>query len=182
MNKMDVVLQRLPNSRAILPVYAVIAVMLSAWTITAFLWKLSAWLLILNIGEIFTIFSYSMVVNLLESLIVLALVLVVCALLPSAILRDDFVVRGTILSMGLVGSMMAFVRFHMQFGMESGVRLFIGPLAVLLLTALLLVFSPKLRFLHSAVLWISDRLMVFLYILLPLFVVLSAYVIFRNIT
>ena len=178
-------LKRLPKPQAILQVYAVIAVMLSGWTTNAFLWKLSAWLLILNTGEIFTIFSYSMVANFLESLILLLLLLTVCASLPASILRDDFVVRGGILAIGLIGSLMAFVRFHMEFGIESGVKLLIGPLAVLLLTAILLGLSPNfrfVRFLHSAVLWTSDRLIVFLYILLPLFVILLAYVIFRNIT
>ena len=157
--------------------------MFTAWTITAFLWKLSAWLLILNIGEIFTIFSYSMVANLVESLIMLLLLLLVCALLPGSILRDDFVVRGTILATGLIGSLMAFVKLHMQFGIESGNKLLIGPLGVLLLTAVLLWIPPKFRlarFLHSAIHWISDRMLVFLYILVPLFVALLAYVIFRN--
>lgn len=178
-------LKRLPSSQAILQVYAVIAVMLSGWTITAFLWKLSAWLLILNLGEIFTVFSYSMVANLVEGLTVLLLLLTVCVLLPASIFRDDFAVRGTILAVGLVGSLMAFVRFHMQFGIESGVRLLIGPLVVLLLTAILLVFPSKLRivrFLHSAVLWAADRMVVFLYVLVPLYVVLFAYVVVRNMT
>jgi len=178
------ILHRLPNRQAILQVYAVIAVMVSAWTITAFLWKLSAWLLILNIGEIFTVFSYSMVANLLESVTVLLLLLIVCALLPAFVLRDHFVVRGTILAVGLVGSLMAFVKFQMQFGIESGMRLLIGPLAVLLLTAILLAFPAKfrpVRFLHSAIQWISDRMLVFLYVLVPLFVIVFVYVIFRNI-
>jgi hypothetical protein len=178
------ILDRLPNRQAILQVYAVVAVMFSAWTMTAFLWKLSAWLLILNVGEIFTVFSYSMVANLLESLTVLLLLLIVCALLPASLLRDDFVVRGTIVATGLVGSLMAFVKLHMQFGMESGMKLLIGPLVVLLLTAILLAFPPKfrlVRFLRAAIQWISDRMLVFLYILIPLFVALLAYVIFRNI-
>jgi hypothetical protein len=179
---MNALLKRLPKPQSILQVYAVIAVIFSAWTVTAFLWKLSAWLLLLNLGEIFTIFSYSMFVNLLESLLVLLLVLAVCALVPPSVLRDDFVVRGTILSLGVVGSMMALVRFHMEFGMDAGLRLLLAPLAVLLLTAILLVLAPKFRFLHSAVGWISDRLTVFLYILLPLFVALSAYIVFRNLT
>ena len=181
---MTQMLKRFPNRQAILQVYAVIAVMFSAWTMTAFLWKLSAWLLILNIGEIFTIFSYSMVTNLLESLIVLVLLLAVCAVLPASCLCDDFVVRGTILAAGLIGSLMAFVKLHMEFGIASGNKLFIGPLVVLLLTALLLSFPPKFRFtlfLHSAIRWISDRMLVFLYVLIPLFVILLAYVIFRNI-
>ncbi len=176
--------QRFPKSQAILQVYAVIAVMLSGWTITAFLWKLSAWLLILNIGEIFAVFSYSMVANLLESLIVLLLLLAICGLLPASFLRDDFVVRGTILSVGFVGSLMAFVKFHMEFGIQTGLKLFIAPVVVFLITMILLSLLPKfrvMRFLHSAILWISDRITVFLYILVPLYLVLFVYVVFRNI-
>src|SRR5690242_176211 len=109
-------LKRLPNRQAILQVYAVIAVMLSGWTITAFLWKLSAWLLILNISEIITVFSYSLVVNLIESLTVLLLLLVACVLMSPSVLRDNFEVRGTILAAGLIGSLIAFVRLHMEFG------------------------------------------------------------------
>lgn len=177
-------LNRLPKSQAILQVYAVIAVMLSAWTITAFLWKLSAWLLLLNLGEIFIVFSYAMVANLLESLTVLFLVLTICILLPPHTLRDDFVVRGTILSVGLIGSLMAFVGLLMRFGIESGLALLLGPLVVLLVTIFLLRFSSGsrlVRSVRSAVLAISDRLVVFLFVLVPLFVLLSAYVILRNI-
>jgi hypothetical protein len=173
--------KRLPEFQAILQVYAVIAVLLSAWTITAFLWKLSAWLLILNLGEILTIFSYAMLVDLVESLIILFILLAVSALLPPHILRDQFVVRGTILALGFIGSLMAFVRFHREFGIEGGAGLLFGPLAVILLTALLLAFSSKFRFIASVTAWISDRLTVFLFILVPLFLLLSAYIIFRNI-
>src|SRR5512135_435164 len=93
-------LKRLPESQAILQVYAVIAVMFSAWTIYLFLHKLPSWLLTLNAGEIFTVFSYAMVVNLIESLIVLLLLLAICVVLPTGLLCDHFVVRGTILSSG----------------------------------------------------------------------------------
>jgi hypothetical protein len=173
--------KRLPKTQAMLQVYAVIAFMLSAWTIVAFLWKLSAWLLLLNIGEIFTIFSYSMMTNLLESLVVLLLLVVISALLPPRFLRDDFIVRGTILSIGLIGSLMAYLGLYMAFGMDNVAVLLAGPFAVLLLMALLLAVSSKLYWLRSATAWISDHLIVFLFILVPLFVIFSAYVILRNI-
>jgi hypothetical protein len=83
-------LRRFPKSKDILQVYAVIAVMLSGWTITAFLRKLPSWLLTLNVGEILTVFSYSMVTNLVESLMVLLPLLLLCILLPPRFLRDDF--------------------------------------------------------------------------------------------
>jgi len=172
----------LPKPQAILQVYAVIAFMLSAWTIVAFLWKLSTWLLTLNIGEILTIFSYAMTVNLVESLIVLGLLLVISAGLPPHFLRDDFIVRGTILSIGLIGSMMAYLGLYRAFGMGNIIVILAGPIAVLVLMIFLLGFSSKFHWLRSATSWISDHLMVFLFILLPLFVVLSTYVLIRNIT
>jgi len=174
-------LKRLPKPQAILQVYAVIAFMLSAWTIVAFSWRLSTWLLTLNIGEIFTIFSYAMLTNLLESLLVLLLLLISSIFLPPRALRDDFIVRGTILSMGLIGSLMVYLGLNRAFGMENRVLLLAGPFLVLLLMIFLLIFSSRFHWLRSAATWISDRLIVFLFILLPLFVVLSAYAVIRNI-
>ena len=173
--------QRLPKPQAIVQVYAVIAFMLSAWTIVAFTWKLSTWLLTLNIGEIFTIFSYAMLTNLLESLVVLLLLLAGSALLPPRCLRDDFIVRGTILSIGLIGSLMMYLGLNRALGQENVVALLAGPVALLSLMIFFLGFSSKFGWLRSTATWISDRLIVFLFILLPLFVILSIYVIARNI-
>ncbi len=172
---------RLPESQAILQVYAVIAVMFSGWTIYLFLHKLPSWLLTLNAGEIFTVFSYAMVTNLIESLIVLLLLAAICAALPPRLLRDHFAVRGTILSMGIVGSLIVVLLLLNKFGIGSPGRFLMGFLAVVLLTAFLLVFSLKIRFIHSAVFWLSDRLTVFLFVLIPLFTILFIYVIVRNI-
>jgi len=174
-------LKRLPNFQDILQVYAVIAVMLSGWTITAFLWKLPAWLLILNLGEILTVFSYVMVTNLIEGLIILLFLILLCMLLPAPLLCKHFVVRGTLLAAGLIASLMAFVKLDMQFGVEQGVRLLMGPLVVWLLTAFLLHFSSRSRFVPRVVSWVSDRLVVFLFVLIPLFVILSVYLIVRTI-
>lgn len=171
--------KHLPEFQAILQVYAVIAVMFAGWTITAFIWKLPAWLLLLNLGEIFTLFSYAMAANFLESLIVLLLLLITSTLLPAHILCSDFVVRGTILSIGLIGSLMAFVGFEMQFGFEIGFRLLIAPAVVLVL--MILVLKSKSGVMRSTAIWLSDRVIVFLLILLPLFAILSLYVMFRNI-
>jgi len=174
-------LKRLPESQSVLQVYAVIAVMFSAWTIPAFLWKLPTWLLTLNLGEIFTVFSYAMFTNFMESLIVLLPLLAVCILLPPRILRDHFALRGTILSAGFIGFLMVLLKVYKQIGVAGYIKLFIPPVGVLLLTALLLVFAPRIRFVRSAVLWLSDRLVIFLFILLPLYILLFVYVIARNI-
>jgi hypothetical protein len=171
---------RLPDSRSILQVYAVIAAMFAGWTVLAFLWKLSAWLLLLTLGEIFNLFSYAMTANFLESLVVMLLLLAAGALLPARILRDDFAVRGTILAVGMIAALMAFLGSHMQFGMAAGLGLLIAPIVILLVMAILLASSARLRSVRSAALWLSDRMLVFLFILLPLFTTLSVYVLFRN--
>lgn len=174
--------KRLPEFQSILQVYAVIAVLFAGWTITAFLWKLSAWLLLLNLGEIFIILSYAIAANFLESLIILLLLLIACMLLPASVLRDEFVVRGTILSIGWIGSLMVFVGSQMQFGIERGLLLLIAPLSVLLLMVFLLQRISKFQRIRSMAIWFSDRVVVFLLILVPLFAVASFYVIFRNVT
>lgn len=173
--------KRLPEFQSILQVYAVIAVMLAGWTVIAFLWKLSAWLLLLNLGEIFAIFSYAMAANFLESLVILLLLLGLSSLLPAGILRDDFVVRGTVISIGLIGSLMAFVGSHRQFGIEGGLMLLIAPLASLIITGYLLSHASNSHRLRSTAMWLSDRVVVFLLILIPLFAVASMYVILRNV-
>ena len=156
--------------------------MFAGWTITAFLWKLSAWLLLLNIGEILTIFSYAMATNFLESMIIMLLLLSACILLPANVLRDEFVVRGTILSVGLIGSLMVFVGSQMQFGIERGLLLLIAPLLVFILTAFLLLRASKLHRVRSIAVSFSDRAVVFLFVLVPLFAVASIYVILRNVS
>src|SRR5574341_1874460 len=172
--------RRFPPLRELIPVYAVISTMLSGWTILAFLWKLPVWIMILNTGEIFAIFSYSMLTNLVEGLTVIAILLSLCALLPSHFLREDFIVRGTILSTGLIGVLMAFLGSYIHFGIEKSAYLLGGPLMMLSLTAFLFSYS-KLWLVRSAALWISDRLIVFLFILVPLTLFLSLYAILRMI-
>ena len=155
--------------------------MFTGWTITAFLWKLSAWLLLLNLGEIIALFSYAMAANFLESMVILLLLLGLCALLPARFLRDDFIVRGTIFAVGLLVALMTFVGSLMRFGIDSGLLLLIAPLAVLLLMSFFLHRSSKYPRLRSSAMWVSDHLVVFLFILIPLFAVASVYVIYRNI-
>lgn len=173
--------RRLPDFQSVVQVYAIIAVIFAAWTITAFLWKLSAWLLFLNSGEILTILSYAFAANFLESLIVLSVLLGASALLPAPFFRDDFVVRGTILTLGFVGSLMAFVAAEVRVGFEMGNWLFVPPLAVLLLTGFLLRQSSEYPRLRSAMLWLADRFVVFLFILLPLFALGSFHILLRNV-
>jgi hypothetical protein len=69
----------------------------------------------------------------------------------------------------------------MQMGLQNRTLLWAAPLVVFLVTAFLLHSSSRIvHRVHSGILWISDRLIVFLFLLLPLFLFSSAYAIVRN--
>ena len=174
-------LRRFPNVSAILPVYAVIAVPIFAWTITSWLWKLPSWLNFLTPGEIAGIFSYAMLTALVESVIAGGFLLFISLLLPSQVFRDQFIVRGTWLALGLAISILGngIWRGITRFTYVE-ISLILWSVISLLLIALLTFISARVRFMVRAAQWLSDRLVIFLYILIPLSVLSILVVIVRN--
>ena len=90
---MDRYLKRIPSWGKIVPVFAVIVLIVYAWTIIWFFWKLPSWLFFLNAGEILTAFAYSLATNLAESLVVLCapllLALAACPHSEAALHADE---------------------------------------------------------------------------------------------
>jgi hypothetical protein len=175
---------RLPPLTQILPVYAVIAFVVYGWTIILVFWKLPSWLFFLHGGEIVAILSYSFLLNLLESLIVLIGLLGLCWLLPARLLRDDFNVRGAALALVLLVSIM----LHLWVYNNSDLReAFIRSLlpwwgVTLALAAVLVWWASRTAWLRRGLLELSDRLVVFLYIFVPMSLISLVIVIIRNLT
>ena len=179
---MTSLLERFPKVSAITPVYAVIAVPIFGWTITSGFWKLPAWLNFLTPGEITAIFAYALMTALLESLSVCALVLFFCFLLPARTFRDRFVVRGTWMAIGLALSVLGYAAFRgMTRFTYAEVSLVTWSIASILVIAVLVFLSGRVRFMAHLAEWISDRLTVFLYILIPLSTLSILLVFVRNI-
>jgi hypothetical protein len=174
--------KRLPPLAHILPVYAVISFVIYGWTILLILWKLPSWLFFLHTGEIIAILSYSFLLNLIESLLVLLALLGVCWLLPPSWLRNDFNVRGVALVLGLFASMM----LHLEMYNNSDLReAFIHSLlpwwGVTVPVAVGVTWlASKAAWLRRGLIELSDRLIVFLYIFIPLSLLSLVVVIFRN--
>lgn len=161
-------LKRFPPISDILPVFAIIAAMFYGWTMVVFLWKLPGWLFFLKIGEIAGIFALQLITNLIESLAVLSLFLAVSVALPSRALKEVFVVRGGMSALVLIGSMMLFLNRYVAIGSEFGGNLSLWMLGTILLVIVLAMLSTRIRFLSALISWISDRLTVFLFVLMPL--------------
>lgn len=175
------ILRRFPRISAILQVYAVIAVPIFGWTITSWLWKLPSWLNFLTPGEIAAIFFYAILTALVESVLICILLLMLCFLLPSGAFRDQFVVRGTWLAVGLALSILGngvwrgMTRFT-----YAEVSLTVWSILSLIIIILLTFLSTKVRLMTLVADWVSDRLIIFLYLLIPLSIVSILVVVVRN--
>lgn len=174
-------LRRLPQARDILPVYAVIVTIVFSWSILAFIWKLPSWISFLNLGEILSISSYMLSVDLLESLFWLAVMLIIGMLLPSTALRDHFAVRGTIISFLSLSSLALFINRYAEWEealLNYSVLWMVGTILISILMAYL---SSRISSLASGALWVGERLTVFVFLYIPLAVISLLAVVIRNI-
>ena len=178
---MKSILERFPERDATLPVYAVIAIPIFGWTLVSWFWKLPSWLNFLTAGEITAVFFYAMLTAFVESLLVLGLMVLLCLFLPPRVLRDEFVVRGTWLAIGLTLAVLghAVWRGLTRFTYIE-VSLIVWSAAGLAISVLLTALSTRVRFMARAAEWLSDQLTVFLYIFVPLSVLAILVVFVRN--
>ena len=77
-----------PDQNSIITVYAVCVVFVYSWTLVVSFWKIPSWLYYLGLGDILSIYAYSMSVNFIESAILLGTVLGLSMFLPFS--RRDF--------------------------------------------------------------------------------------------
>jgi hypothetical protein len=171
---------RLPAFNAILPVFAVISFMVYGWTLVIFLWKVPSWAMFLTFDEMLSVLAYSMTTSLLESLTALAILLVASALLPVRWMRDVFVTRGSIAAFFGLGSIMLYMYRLSVAGYGVFNYLFQWTWTALTLTLLFTFFAPRFRFIVRAVAWISDRLIVFIFLFVPISLVSVFVVVYRN--
>jgi hypothetical protein len=173
----DDLLRRLPASAEILPVFALITTMFYGWTLVVFLWKLPGWLFFLTAGEIAGIVAFQFTTNLIESIVVLLLLLVFSAVLPPRFFKEAFAVRGSAVALVLIGSMMLFLNRYVAVGPKFGENLSVWMLGSLFISFAIAALSTRIKILRMAISWLSDRLIVFLFVLLPLSALAVLYVI-----
>jgi hypothetical protein len=164
-------LKRLPYINEIISVYAVITFMVYGWTLVAFSGKIPAWSHFLTLGQILTIYSYSLLTDFVESLIFLALLLLLCMILPPRFMLDVFLVRGTIIAISLLSTLM----FNLVFYTNASTTLignlpawfFIAICGLIFMVSLELL-SKKIPVVRSILVSLSDWLMIFLYLYMGL--------------
>ena len=177
---MNKVFRNFPPLPDLIPVYSVITVMAYGWTLVAALWVLPSWALFLTVSEIFSLFAYIMTASLFESLVAIGALALTAAILPARWLKEDFVVRGTWLTIVLYSAMMIF--HGLNSGQEGGLVRFWNAwtLAAIAVAVMAVRLAGRLSALRGLARWLSDQLTVFLYLLLPLSLVSLLVVIGRN--
>jgi len=175
-------LNRLPLFKDIIPVYAVIAFMIQVWAIGVLFQQLPSWSNFLSINEILAVVAYRIAESFMECLLVLGILLVMSFILPPRFFRNVFVVRGAAFVMCLLGSI---ILFWKRFDSDPGVLMVdyiqFWTAGALLLASLFSYASAKIRAVSDFMDWVSDRMIVFLYILMPLSVVSLIMVLIRNV-
>jgi hypothetical protein len=175
--------RRLPQKTDILPVYALVLSALYGWSISLAIWKLPSWLYSLTIVEIVSLNAYVFLLNFLESLLILGCLLGLCLVLPDRFLKDVFAVRGSAIALCILASIM----LHLNVYANTDLRMaFIHSLpawwgATLAITLLVVWLSIKISWLKKFFIELSDRLVVFLYIFIPIAFVSLLIVLVRNI-
>jgi hypothetical protein len=172
-------LKRLPNFNDIVSVYAVIASMLFAWSLLLFFWYLPSWLHFMTLGDVIAVFSYVMASSFIESLSFLLFLLLLCFSLPAKYLRNEFIARGTSITLCVIGLIMIYFRINnanvanILFS-RTGIGLSLAAVAISLLLT-------KIHRVRWTLISLSDRLIIFLYILIPLSFFSLLVIIIRNI-
>ncbi len=178
---MSTIFRRMPSWSQIIPVYGVIVIMIYAWTLLWFFWKVPSWLYFLNVGEILTELAYSLATNFLESLLVLLGPVLLALLLPRKWFYDVFIARGTSLCIaGLAYMMFLANQFNDKTGYPSASLEVRTLLLVAAGIAVLVYICGRIALVRKILEAVADRISIFVYILAPLSILSLLIVVVRS--
>lgn len=165
---------RLPSWKDIWPVYALIVFLLYTWSLFLFFWEFPSWSKFMTVGELFTIFCYVMSLCLFESMTFLAALLGICAALPVKMLKEYFIVRGSYFSFFILAGIMLY--WYIIF---PG-NMFISSVIIFVVAIFFSFIAVKVGIMYRTAMEVTERLTIFLYLYLPVSVVLLVVVLIRN--
>lgn len=170
---------RFPSQKQLTSVYAIAVVFVYAFSIVRFFWRLPSLLNSLTMGQIGVMFSYMIVTNLIESLILVVLPIGFSLILPRKWFFEQFTAKGALFLLLLLGYFLyvsQFINTEQDFPYEY---FRILPIVFLIILVLVFILS-RIKFLETILEWIADKLEVFLIISIPISVMALLVVLIRN--
>lgn len=180
---MSKLIARLPEGRSVIGVYAVAVFLVYGWTLMASFWKVPSWMYFLKIGEILSVYAYSFAIDFAESILILFVMLLVGLLLPKHWWNDQFTAKSVVWISVLLGSVMLrlYTNRSPEFWEDFVYNQWTWWGYTVLLGIVLSILFSHVTWLRKGLEGLADRLVVFLYIYMPL-TALSIIVVFvRNI-
>lgn len=171
---------RFPSLKQLAPVYSIIVVVVYGFSITRFFWRVPSLINYSTIGQVGVIFSYMLVVNLIESIILLSAPILLSLFLPSKWFYEQFVIKGILLvSMGLGYAW--YIASHINTVEPFPYILFRWSPVVFVGILLLMFLLAQINFLRRFLEWLAEQFEVFLLLSMPLSLIALVVVLFRNI-
>jgi len=171
---------KFPDLEQLAKVYSVIVAMIYPWSMLRFFWRLSSWLYFSTLTDIAFVFNYMVVVNLLESLFVLIWPVLMSLFLPAKWFYKDFVSKGSIMVLLGLGYFMYFAD-HLNSQAPFPLDLvYIAPFVGILILILVFLLG-SIRVVNDLVSEVTNRLIIFLYISIPVSILSVLIVLARNI-
>jgi energy-converting hydrogenase Eha subunit A len=169
--------KRFPQGNEIFTVFSFIVFAVFSWAVYAFLHQMPSSLLYTGLGELAVIFCLVMAIALLESVLVCALIILLCMIFPRHWLREAFAVKG---SMAVLAAAIAAI-FAKQFDMYPIQPAFLAILAACLVAWIVSIFLlNRYPNLQKALSSFINRFNVFAYIYVPLGIIGIMIILIRN--
>jgi hypothetical protein len=164
---LDLIRKRFPRRSEITAVFGVAVFMCFTWTMIGFFNKLSSFILYLTLGEIANIFAFMMAFALLESLVVAGLLVLLSAVLPSRWLKEGFAFKGfVILFVATVTAILFQKALRDHFPSPQMLLTYsVLPLLVIALLLWIVQTRPKIQ---NILLSVQDRILIMLFIYVPI--------------
>ncbi|MFW6042503.1 MAG: hypothetical protein ACOC9C_02350 [Chloroflexota bacterium] len=172
--------ERLVSRKEMWLLLAVAALPIYSWSIFFFLERFTGWLYYLTVWEIAGIFAYTQAFALVESLLVVAGVVLVALVLPRRLLRADLVPMGTaIILLSALWAIVAQYNDHILRELSLPMLLlWVGIYALSIVAAWFLLYrSRRAKQLMTRV---AERVSILLYLYLPLSLLCLVIVLLRN--
>jgi len=177
---------RLPAWADLFSVLAFTSFLVYGRMLFVYVWKVPSWLMFLTMDRILSILCYGLAFSLLESVGYVLFLALVCFILPAQWFKQDFVVRSVwVMTIWLVSWNIFFMRMS-SLGLDGGLQvlsiLYPWLIVTILLAVVFYFISPRIRVLKNMALWLADRTLIFLFLLVPASLIGLVVVLVRNIS
>ncbi len=174
-------LNRFPKWEQIISVYAVGVTILYSWGFLAAIKELIRnWSLYLGVSDLLGMFAYILAGTFLESLLLIFALLLISFILPRIIFADRFILRGTILTITFLSSVIYLYKLMLPYEVLENINKW--SIFFASFTILLMVLGESSQFIARSIESIANRCIVFLYIYLPVSFISIIVILVRNVS